>query len=575
MHHKLLTVILCLAATFTTTWAQQTPPPNEIWYTTTDGKMAEIGDDSGFYEENGMDFKVISHTYSNGKGVVRANSPIRAYGFFRIDRTCNGLYFSSNTLETITFPECTETLYLYTDCRGFFDFKLKNNKGLKEINCRYSSSDGRCVVIDGDLIDFAPGGLTEYVIPDGITSIGCGDLESDVFEDCTDLINITIPDSVTDINVSAFSGCNLQNVTVGNLYCFNYFADRGVPNINFCGPNATSDGRCLIINSKLERFNAKGLTSYDFPESVTEISEEALNECKKLQSATVADSQCYDIFKQAGISVLAFSGSNASADGRGLIRNGKLERFMATGLTSYDFPEDVTEISTQALNECENLKSVTVANYQCYDVFKRAGISVSAFTGSNASTDGRYLISKGHLERFIATGLTSYDFPENITFIRTPALNECKSLKSVTVANSQCYDTFKHAGIYVSAFTGSNASTDGRCLVVNDKLTVFIGDGAKEYVIPQNVTKISNSVFNNCSDLTNITIPSNVTAIGDQQFSGCNTLVSITCLAMTPPVISDLGIAETTLIYVPKDAVKGYKNDLKWERYKKQIKPLK
>jgi hypothetical protein len=54
-----------------------------------------------------------------------------------------------------------------------------------------------------------------------------------------------------------------------------------------------------------------------------------------------------------------------------------------------------------------------------------------------------------------------------------------------------------------------------------------------------------------------------------------DTLASITCMAMTPPAISDLNIVETTLIYVPKEAVKLYKKDPNWVQYKKQIKPIK
>ena len=48
-----------------------------------------------------------------------------------------------------------------------------------------------------------------------------------------------------------------------------------------------------------------------------------------------------------------------------------------------------------------------------------------------------------------------------------------------------------------------------------------------------------------------------------------------TALAQTPPAISDLGIAEETTIYVPKDAIKEYKKDPNWEIYKKQIKAIK
>ena len=55
----------------------------------------------------------------------------------------------------------------------------------------------------------------------------------------------------------------------------------------------------------------------------------------------------------------------------------------------------------------------------------------------------------------------------------------------------------------------------------------------------------------------------------------CLVATIATALAQTPPAISDLGIAEETTIYVPKDAIKDYKKDPNWEIYKKQIKAIK
>ena len=655
MLRKLSTLILCLVAAVATASAQ-TPPDNEIWYTTTDGKKAKLLDNgSSIFNDAG--FKIISHTYSNGKGIVRANQPIIGYGMWRCNPAHAEFFFEGDTLETITFPDCTEDLSLYWD---IVTYNFSRHKGIKAINCRHSSSDGRCVILDGDMVDFAPGGLTEYTLPNGIISIGTSlPFAGTIFEN-SKLTSITIPSSVTEIAEGTFSHCNLENVTVGNLYCYNYFTELGVPNITFGGYNATADGRGYIENGKLKQFVGKDLTEYtipesvtsigykafkgcsslksiNIPESVTSIGEYAFEGCRSLTSITIPESVTeigWQAFKDC--SSLPIIDNIRYADtylvetvdkslttypikpGTRFIGNSAFRSCIrltsitipnsvtsigyqafkgCRSLTSITIPESVTTIGEEAFKDCSSLKSVKVSNKYCYNAFKywagcditfmistleeyeeaqKLGAKKIAIDGNSkyASKDGLCLIDNGELILFIGKNLTEYTIPEGVTSFRKDVFKGCSALKSVKVSNKNCYDYFKNKVANI-AFYGANASADGRCLIINSELCIFIGDDVTKYVIPQNVTKISNGVFRNCDSLRSITSPSDVTAIGYQQFSGLDTLASITCLAMTPPAISDLNIVETTLIYVPKEAVKLYKKDPNWIQYKKQIKPIK
>ena len=95
--------------------------------------------------------------------------------------------------------------------------------------------DNRCLIIDGVLNSFALSGLTEYSIPNSVTSIGdyalyyCSGLISltipdsvtsigeGSFSNCKSLLNITIPDSVTSIGTTPFWQCNsLRKITIGS-----------------------------------------------------------------------------------------------------------------------------------------------------------------------------------------------------------------------------------------------------------------------------------------------------------------------------------------------------------------------
>ena len=71
-------------------------------------------------------------------------------------------------------------------------------------NKNYSSVDGVLFNKDGsELIVYPEGnGRSAYTVPDGVTSIS-----GSVFSGCTSLTEIVIPDSVTSIGESAFSGC--------------------------------------------------------------------------------------------------------------------------------------------------------------------------------------------------------------------------------------------------------------------------------------------------------------------------------------------------------------------------------
>ena len=781
MLRKLFTMLVCLMAAVATASAQ-TPPDNEIWYTTTDGRTISFNDDD-----------LVSNSYNNGRGVLKFRDSVTSieditfwgrssltsitipnsvtsigqeafsgcsslksitipngvtsigddafYGCSSLTSItipksvtsieyCTFIYCSS--LTSITIPDSVTSIedYAFAGCSSLKSITIPNSvtsigegafqdcSSLPVIdNIRYAdtylieavdnsltsysikegtrfiggSAFARCsdltsiaipnsVTIIGEYAFFCCSSLKSITIPNSVTNIGYR-----AFDGCSSLKSITIPNSVTSIGLYAFDGCSsLKSVKVANKYCYDYFKNLGVPDITFAvstleeyeeaqqlgatklaidsnSKYASKDGLCLIDNGKLILFIGKDLTEYTIPESVTSFGEEAFENCSSLKSVKVSNKYCYDYFKDE-VDDIAFYGANASDDGRCLIIDGELKIFIAKGVTEYTIPESVTSFGEGAFKDCSNLKSVKVANKDCYDYFKNK-VDDIAFYGANASDDGKCFIIDGKLKIFIAKGITEYTIPESVTSIGDYTFNGCSNLTSITIPDSVTEigvwafvgcnsltsitipDSVTSIGGYAfsgcssltsitipnsvtsiefSAFEGCSSLTSitipnsvtsiGEAAFLDcSSLTSItipnsvasIGVGAfygcsnlKSITIPNSVTSIERYVFSHCSSLTSITIPdsitsieryafvgcsslksitipNSVTSIEDEAFEDCSSLTSITCLATTPPAIGDLSIAETTMIYVPKEAVKAYKQDPKWSIYEKQIKPIK
>ena len=144
--------------------------------------------------------------------------------------------------------------------------------------------------------------LMSIIIPNSVTSIG-----RSAFSGCTGLTSVTIPNSVTSIGGSAFSGCSgLTSVAIPNL-------------VTTIGSSAFS--------------GCSGLTSVTIPNSVTAIGDWAFYCCSGLTSVTIGNS-------------VTTIGSSAF--------------YGCTGLTSVTIPNSVTYIGNHVFNGCLDLKKIYV-----------------------------------------------------------------------------------------------------------------------------------------------------------------------------------------------------------------------
>lgn len=216
-------------------------------------------------------------------------------------------------------------------------------------------------------------GLTSITIPNSVTSIG-----SYAFDGCTGLTSITIPDSVTSIGKYAFKGCiGLENVYINSIANWCNIGTHGPAHYNlYLNGKLVKD---LVIPNSVTSINDSafsgciGLTSVTIPDSVTDIGRYAFSKCTELTSITIPDSvkkigiyafvDCEKLEKvnitdlSAWCSLDFFYWNNYCKNplfyAENLYLNGEL-------VTNLIIPDNVTSIGSGAFVGCRSITSVTI-----------------------------------------------------------------------------------------------------------------------------------------------------------------------------------------------------------------------
>ena len=274
---------------------------------------------------------------------------------------------------------------------------------------------------------------------------------------------MTIQKGVSEIGVSAFSGCDsLTSVTLPNsVKRIEGFAFRGCDSLT----SVTIPNSVTVIG-EYTFSDCVSLTSVTIPNSVTVIGEYTFSDCVSLTSVTIPNSV-------TRIDDSAFSCCNS--------------------LTSVTIPNSVTEIGDHAFSECTSLTNVTIPNSVTVirDYAFALCLSLTGVTIPNIVTE------IGYGAFWNCTNLTSVTIPKSVMVIGEGAFDDCESLTDVYYGGTQAdwgkisfapdNDTLSEANIHftVQALTVSSVKANKTSALTGESIkwtaTASGGTGDLQY----------------------------------------------------------------------------------------------
>ena len=421
----------------------------------------------------------------------------------------NSAFYGCTSLKSVTIPESVTYIggYAFAECYSlkyadipanvtgigtspFYNCRSLENINTDEANKWYTTVDG--VLYDKDkteLINYPAGKKdSSYVIPEGIRTI-----REKAFYGCLNLCELTIPDSVTEIESGAFECSSLISDEYGTIK----YVDGWVVGSGHTANVVLKDGTRGIA---FEAFSGDGIIEkVTMPDTVKYINGCAFENCTNLSEV-----------------LLSSSLENIE---RGAFLN-------CSNLADIVIPDSVISITSDAFY------NTALLNKQNTPV-KYAGkwVITAEDCDKIVIKDGTKCIASYAFSS--CTSLTDITIPDSVTMIGDYAFATCNSLTEIKIPNN-----VKSIGGCVFWFCGSlkNVTIPDSVTMIGDK--AFFGcTSLTDITIPGSVTMIGNAAFSSCTSLTDITIPDSVTSIGGSAFYNCPKLLDVTI----PDSVTNIG----------------------------------
>ena len=446
-----------------------------------------------------------------------------------------------------------------------------------------------------------------------ITSVAVGNYVTSIgykrFDGCSNLTTVTIGNSVTKIEDCAFAGCSsLASVTIpsgvtsiGNsaFYGCMCLTSISIPN------NVTEIGRMAF-------YLCTKLANITIPNRVTSIEENTFGYCRSLASVVIGESVktiADDAFSETNIKKTIWltdkepwGAQYAKGKWINFVKNEQIgvyyKRVIYPLLSLYFDVDGIRYVPISPTDETcdaidcvydEKASTISVPSSVTYMGKDMTVKNIQQFFGYG----NNYIINlsvnnNGGLSNDAfgyCSNLQNLTIGKNVNFIGNKAFYSCNNLKSVNVSDISSWCNIQ--------FGDNDDDSEANPLYYARRLYLN-GAEINNLEIPNNITKINNYTFYNCTSLASVSIPDNVTSIGEKAFYRCENLLSVTigsgaesisessfgectelkeifCYAKNVPQTSIDAFNDTyinhVILHVPENSVNAYTNTEPWKDF--------
>ena len=519
--------------------------PESVTYNGTTYPVTSIGGDA-FWGCSGLTNVTIGNSVTSiGSEAFRYCSGLTSVTIPNSVTTIGRSAFSGcSGLTSVTIPNSVTSIdnYAFYNCSGLTSVTIPNSVTSIGNYAFYNCSGLTSVTIPNSVTSIGSNafqycsGLTSVTIPNSVTSIG-----SDAFSQCyfarenfvnnstltsenkwgatlydkeTEdglLINnnsvvkcrkwassVSIPNSVTSIGSSAFSGCsNLESVTIG----------AGVLSI---GSSVFSNKPTKVIwltNTPPSGYSsAAGTVNYVANDLYTSLSNKTVYPFLS------------SIFEVNGVKYVPVSPAERTCDAIDCTYDSNVENVNIGKTVSYKGIEmAVQRVHKYAFYQNQNLKNVNLSlngDVEDYAFYGCKNISqVTTVNNGNIGTSAFYG----------CTAMTTATLGEAVTGIGSSAFSGCSSLESIVIPNAV-------TSLGEFAFRGCSKMISAKMGTGVGSISQYAFSGCSSLTDMQigiNVKTIDQYAFNGCNALPKIQIPQSVTAINNNVFEKCSSLKTV------------------------------------------------